>query len=224
MLVCVYRTLSSYKLTQGAGSISTFFNLGSNNISMLVLYSISRRLYLLGDTRQMILDLLIWIRLNYDRTLSFRSSCCEGVCGSCAMLINNTNTLACIQPIWLINSYVLVYPLPHFHIIRDLVVDLKHFYEQYTYISPFFSLLDSSGFADSITNIVRGYQLFRTRAEYMDIFSILSLHRKYNYAFSSYGTRYLCTKVALVELAGYNVINVHLIGVYLNGALVRYIT
>jgi len=99
-----------------------------------------------GDVRQMVLDLLVWIRTNVDRTLSFRSSCCEGVCGSCSMLINTLNTLACIQPIWLINYYVVVYPLPHFNVIRDIVIDLKHFYEQYTYVNPFYSVEDISGF------------------------------------------------------------------------------
>ena len=114
------------------------------------MYSISRNIYMQGDSRQMVLDLLIWVKSNVDRTISFRSSCCEGVCGSCAMLINNANTLACIQPIWLLESYVCVYPLPHFHVIRDLIVDLKHFYEQYLYVNPFYSLYDSSGYSDCI--------------------------------------------------------------------------
>lgn len=141
MLVCVYRTLTT------CIDISQYYY---NNVNYIIMYSISRSIYMQGDSRQMILDILIWIKSNIDRTISFRSSCCEGVCGSCAMLINNSNTLACIQPIWLIESYVCVYPLPHFHVIRDLVVDLKHFYEQYLYVNPFYSLYDSSGYNDCL--------------------------------------------------------------------------
>lgn len=142
MLVCVYRTLTSTNL-----NIFIY-----NNLSFILIYSISRELYLRGDIRQMVLDLLIWIRSYIDRTLVFRSSCCEGVCGSCAMLINNSNTLACIQPIWLILSYIIIYPLPHFNIIRDLVIDLKYFYEQYAYINPFHYAYDASGFNDMVYN------------------------------------------------------------------------
>ena len=139
MLVCIYRTYTTV----------IDFNAYINNMALLVVYTISRDIYLKGDARQMILDILIWIKSYVDRTLSFRSSCCEGVCGSCAMLINNTNTLACIQPIWLIDSYVTIYPLPHFNVVRDLVIDLKHFYEQYAYVNPFYGLYDASGFSDS---------------------------------------------------------------------------
>ena len=150
MLVCLYRTLTTF----------SHHDIFYNNISIIIMYTISRSIYILGDSRQMILDLLIWIKSNLDRTLSFRSSCCEGVCGSCAMLINNSNTLACIQPIWLINSYVTVYPLPHFNVIRDLVVDLKHFYEQYVYVNPFYSVYDSSGFSDSWLSSYMLYYLY----------------------------------------------------------------
>jgi|SaaInl7_135m_RNA_FD_contig_71_768963_length_4383_multi_7_in_0_out_0_3 hypothetical protein len=170
MLVCVYRTLSSYN--EFSLKLSTFWSLNYyyNNINRILLYSISRCIYTQGGVRQMVLDLLVWIRSNMDRTLSFRSSCCEGVCGSCAMLINNLNTLACIQPIWLIDSYIIVYPLPHFNVIRDLVVDLKHFYEQYYYISPFYNNTDASGFSDSLYSINILYNLRNCSSIFMDMY------------------------------------------------------
>lgn len=158
MLVGVYRNCTVRSLSSVILLDTTYWLLGFdkygyvnyNNQSRVVLYSVIREAYLLGEARQMVLDILIWLRLHMDRSLSFRSSCCEGVCGSCAMLINNENTLACIQPIWLIGSYVLVYPLPHFSVIRDLVVDLKSFYSQYSFIRPYYINFDNSGYADTV--------------------------------------------------------------------------
>jgi len=160
--MCVYKTVSYNLCIFFSGCDKSRIDVLQlhgvfNNVSRMVVYSITRYLYLQSDSRQMILDLLVWIRNFMDRIVSFRSSCCEGVCGSCSMLINNMNTLACIQPIWLLNSYVVIYSLPHFNIIRDIVIDLKHFYEQYTYINPFYNILDSSGFTDTL----RSMSLFR---------------------------------------------------------------
>ena len=154
MLVCVYRTLSVTNLININDKHWWYIIYNNNIISRVYLYSISRYKYTKGSSRQMVLDLLIWLKLHVDRTLSFRSSCCEGVCGSCAMLINNTNTLVCIQPIWLVDSYVIIYPFGVFNIIRDVVIDLKHFYDQYYYISPFYSNVDSTGFSNTIFSIV----------------------------------------------------------------------
>ena len=84
----------------------------------------------------MVLDALIKIKNEIDPSLTFRRSCREGICGSCAMNINGTNTLACIQPIEEISSSVKVYPLPHLPVVKDLVPDLTHFYAQYQSIKP----------------------------------------------------------------------------------------
>ena len=84
----------------------------------------------------MVLDALIKIKNETDPTLTFRRSCREGICGSCAMNIDGTNTLACTQPITDINGDVKVYPLPHMQVIKDLVPDLTHAYAQYASIEP----------------------------------------------------------------------------------------
>jgi len=84
----------------------------------------------------MVLDALIKIKNEIDPTLTFRRSCREGVCGSCAMNIDGTNTLACTKTIAEIKGAVKVYPLPHMEVIKDLIPDLTHFYEQYASIKP----------------------------------------------------------------------------------------
>jgi len=81
----------------------------------------------------MVLDGLIHIKNNLDKTLGFRRSCREGICGSCAMNINGKNTLACLTPI---EDKITIFPLPHMPIIRDLIPDMKNFYEQYKEIKP----------------------------------------------------------------------------------------
>ena len=84
----------------------------------------------------MVLDALIKIKNEIDPALTFRRSCREGICGSCAMNIDGTNTLACTQPIADIRGDVNVYPLPHMQVIKDLVPDLTHAYAQYASIEP----------------------------------------------------------------------------------------
>ncbi len=85
----------------------------------------------------MILDALLYIKNNIDPTLTLRRSCREGVCGSCAMNIGGTNTLACTKAIEDIDgAEVVVNPLPHMEVIKDLVPDLTHFYAQYASIKP----------------------------------------------------------------------------------------
>ena len=81
----------------------------------------------------MVLDGLIHIKNNLDKTLGFRRSCREGICGSCAMNINGKNTLACLTPIEEKNT---IYPLPHMPIIKDLIPDMTNFYKQYKDIKP----------------------------------------------------------------------------------------
>src|SRR6266536_5306616 len=64
-----------------------------------------------GDCGPMVLDALIWIKNDIDATLTFRRSCREGICGSCAMSIDGTNTLACTKPIDEVKGDVKIYPL-----------------------------------------------------------------------------------------------------------------
>jgi len=90
----------------------------------------------LDDCGPMVLDALIKIKNEVDTTLTFRRSCREGVCGSCAMNIDGINTLACIQAITDIKGDVRGYPLPHMPVIKDLVPDLSHIYAQYQAIQP----------------------------------------------------------------------------------------
>lgn len=84
----------------------------------------------------MVLDALIKIKDEMDSTLTFRRSCREGICGSCAMNIDGTNTLACIKPIEDVKGEVNIYPLPHMKVVKDLVPDMTHFYAQYESIKP----------------------------------------------------------------------------------------
>ncbi len=87
----------------------------------------------------MVLDALIKIKNEIDPTLTFRRSCREGICGSCAMNIDGTNTLACtkaIEDCGKGNAEVPIYPLPHMQVVKDLVPDLTHFYAQYASIKP----------------------------------------------------------------------------------------
>ena len=85
----------------------------------------------------MVLDALIWIKNNIDPTLTFRRSCREGVCGSCAMNIDGQNTLACTKSMHDVkDGAVKVNPLPHQPVVKDLVPDLTNFYAQYASIEP----------------------------------------------------------------------------------------
>ncbi|WP_375358809.1 succinate dehydrogenase iron-sulfur subunit [Candidatus Tisiphia endosymbiont of Neophilaenus lineatus] len=90
----------------------------------------------LCKTGPMVLDALIKIKNEIDSTLTFRRSCREGICGSCAMNIDGTNTLACIKAIEEIRGDVKIYPLPHMKVVKDLVPDMSHFYAQYESIEP----------------------------------------------------------------------------------------
>src|SRR3546814_716749 len=84
----------------------------------------------------MVLDALIKIKNEVDPTLTFRRSCREGVCGSCAMNIDGTNTLACTKYISDMEGEVKIYPLPHMPVVKDLVPDLTQIYAQYALIEP----------------------------------------------------------------------------------------
>ncbi len=84
----------------------------------------------------MVLDALIKIKNEQDPSLTFRRSCREGVCGSCAMNIDGSNTLACTKAIEDVKSDVKVYPLPHMKVIKDLVPDMNNLYAQYATVKP----------------------------------------------------------------------------------------
>jgi succinate dehydrogenase / fumarate reductase, iron-sulfur subunit len=84
----------------------------------------------------MVLDALIKIKNEQDPTLTFRRSCREGVCGSCAMNIDGSNTLACTKAIEDVKKDVKVYPLPHMSVVKDLVADMTNFYAQYAAVKP----------------------------------------------------------------------------------------
>lgn len=90
-----------------------------------------------GDCGPMVLDGLIWIKNKVDPTLTFRRSCREGICGSCAMNIMGENTLACTLGMDDCKSDVIrIFPLPHMPVIKDLVPDLTSFFAQYALIEP----------------------------------------------------------------------------------------
>jgi succinate dehydrogenase / fumarate reductase iron-sulfur subunit len=84
----------------------------------------------------MVLDALIKIKNEVDTTLTFRRSCREGICGSCAMNIDGTNTLACLKAIDEVKGEVKIYPLPHMAVVKDLVPDLSQIFAQYRSIEP----------------------------------------------------------------------------------------
>jgi len=89
------------------------------------------------DCGPMILDALIWIKNKIDPSLTFRRSCREGVCGSCAMNIDGTNTLACTRGAYEVKKdTITIYPLPHQPVIKDLVPDLTNFYAQHASTQP----------------------------------------------------------------------------------------
>ena len=90
----------------------------------------------LDDCGPMVLDALIKIKSEVDSSLTFRRSCREGICGSCSMNIDGTNTLACLKAIDDVKGDVKIYPLPRMPVVKDLVPDLTHAYSQLTSIEP----------------------------------------------------------------------------------------
>ncbi len=90
----------------------------------------------LDECGPMVLDALIKIKNEVDQTLTFRRSCREGICGSCAMNIDGTNTLACTKFIDDVDKDVNIYPLPHMKVVKDLVPDLNNAYAQLASVEP----------------------------------------------------------------------------------------
>jgi len=90
----------------------------------------------MNDCGPMVLDALIKIKNEQDPTLTFRRSCREGICGSCAMNIDGENNLACLCYIKRGAEAIKINPLPHMFVIKDLVPDMTNFYAQYKSIKP----------------------------------------------------------------------------------------
>ena len=91
----------------------------------------------LQPTDQMLLDALIRIKMDVDDSLTLRRSCREGVCGSDAMNINGKNGLACTTNMLELSEPVVLRPLPGLPVIRDLIVDMTHFFNQYHSVRPY---------------------------------------------------------------------------------------
>lgn len=124
-----------YKADSGAKNIKSFkvyrWSPDDENNPSVDTYEVD-----MDNCGPMVLDALIKIKNEIDPTLTFRRSCREGICGSCAMNIDGTNTLACTKAIDECKGDVKVYPLPHMPVVKDLVPDLTHFYAQYASIEP----------------------------------------------------------------------------------------
>ena len=105
----------------------------------------------IDDCGPMVLDAVMKIKNEVDTSLTFRRSCREGICGSCAMNIDGTNTLACTKAISDVKGDVRIYPLPHMPVIKDLVTNLKNLYKQLKSIKPW--LIKQKQEATDIENI-----------------------------------------------------------------------
>ncbi|KAJ6796833.1 iron sulfur subunit of succinate dehydrogenase and ribosomal protein S14 Precursor isoform X1 [Iris pallida] len=99
----------------------------------------------LNDCGPMVLDALIKIKNEVDPTLTFRRSCREGICGSCAMNIDGDNGLACLTKIKSDGGGAssAITPLPHMYVVKDLVVDMTNFYSQYKSVEPWLKRKDA---------------------------------------------------------------------------------
>ena len=107
----------------------------------------------LKDCGPMVLDAVLKIKNETDSTLTFRRSCREGICGSCAMNIDGVNTLACTKPIVEVKGKVRIFPLPHLPVIKDLVSDLTHFFQQLASVEPWLKTNESTGLTESTQTV-----------------------------------------------------------------------
>ena len=119
-------------------------------------FDVEHRINKEGIKSEMLLDTLFHIHNELDQSFSFRRSCREGICGSCAMNINGTNTLSCIYRVdfsKMKKDYTLhLFPLPHMPIIKDLVVSMSHFYMQYKSIDPY---IKEISIIDTINTLIK---------------------------------------------------------------------
>jgi len=120
---------------QGAREVRTFriyrFNPDSDASPRIDIFVLEVR-----SCGPMVLDALIQIKSALDSSLTFRRSCREGICGSCAMNINGVNRLACTTSMQDLSADIRIYPLPHLPVVKDLVPDLTNFYAQYAAVKP----------------------------------------------------------------------------------------
>lgn len=91
----------------------------------------------LGPNDKMLLDAILRIKDEVDDSLSLRRSCREGVCGSDAMNVNGKNVLACTTNLRDLKQPIVLRPLPGLPVVRDLIVDMTHFFNQYHSIKPY---------------------------------------------------------------------------------------
>ncbi len=91
-----------------------------------------------GDENDRVLDVLEYIKGNYDGTLSFRRSCAHGVCGSDAIRINGRNQLACKTLVRDVGTNITVEPVLGLKIVKDLIVDMEPFFDNYKAVLPYF--------------------------------------------------------------------------------------
>lgn len=121
-----------------------------NSEPWVQLYFIANELH-----SSMLLDNLFYLKNEKDESLSYRRSCREGICGSCAMNINGENALACLyimkEHLNVLNNEVRIFPLPHMPVVKDLIVCMKHFYLQYKSINPFL-LKNSISYVSEVLN------------------------------------------------------------------------
>lgn len=126
---------NTYKAEAGAKRVKIFkvyrWNPDDGNNPVMDTYEVD-----LDKCGPMVLDAIIKIKNEIDSSLTFRRSCREGICGSCAMNIDGTNTLACLKPIADVKGEVTITPLPHMPVVKDLVPDLSQPYAQLRSIEP----------------------------------------------------------------------------------------
>ena len=126
---------TTYKATEDAKRVKTFkiyrYDPDTGDNPRMDSYEID-----LDECGPMVLDSLMKIKNEIDTTLTFRRSCREGICGSCAMNIDGTNTLACLKPIEDVYGDVHIYPLPHRPVVKDLVPDVSQLYAQLASVEP----------------------------------------------------------------------------------------
>merc|ERR1712156_849643 len=121
----------------------------------------------------MVLDALIKIKNEIDPTVTFRRSCREGICGSCAMNIGGVNTLACISKIDTTAKVTKIYPLPHMYVIKDLVPDMNNFYQQYKSIQPWLQRNDEDQLGSGEKQLLQSTDDRASSMVYMNVFFAL---------------------------------------------------
>ena len=128
-------TGTTYKAEPGAKRVKSFkvyrWNPDDGKNPVMDTYEVD-----LDKCGPMVLDAIVKIKNEIDSSLTFRRSCREGICGSCAMNIDGTNTLACLKPIADVKGDVKITPLPHMPVVKDLVPDLSQPYAQLRSIEP----------------------------------------------------------------------------------------